>query len=94
MTRSPDLAGAAYFGRGLRRYYFYHMRCLRAFGTVNNLKRYFLSFEKSLEACAFNIAVMYKDVPTLFFLNESESFGLIKPFYPISCPDERKSKRK
>lgn len=51
-----------------------YVSCLWTFGTLNNVKRYTLSFFKGLISISLNCAEVYKHIFSAFNFDETKTF--------------------
>jgi hypothetical protein len=73
---------------------FYNISCFWALGTLNNVKRYILTFGQRLKTAVLDVRKVDKDIAALFFGNESKTLGIIEPFNGTFCHSGRTSFRR
>ena len=72
-------------GSGLELYY---VGCLGAFGRIDNVERYILTFGQGFESAVLNVAEMYEYIAAVFASNETKTLGVIEPLYCTIFHDE------
>ena len=60
---------------------FYYVLSLWATVALNDVELNALTFVQSFEAFALDCAEVYENIVSAFYLNESETFFCVKPFY-------------